>query len=156
MPSIFIPPAPPDPRRLAFSPRRNIGHVNARRRSINLKVAQGLVAASVPTAATVYPFLAAPVYLADVDLFHIFLTATLAVSGSPAGVAIVVQYADGAGNFVAYPGSPFALIMIAGTTIGVIAQPLLIQNYGDVFAVGLQALSPWLGGQLAIFAKGKG
>jgi hypothetical protein len=156
VPSIFIPPQPPDPRRLGFTPRRNVGHHNLRRRVINLKVAQGLAAASVPTAATVYPFLAAPVYLTDVDLFHLVLTATQAVSGSPAGVQIVVQMVDVNGNFAAMPGSPFTLTLIAGATLGQLATPLLVQNFGDLVAVGLQAASPWAAGQLVVGIKAKG
>src|SRR5579875_1033760 len=98
MPSIYIPPTPGDPRRLGFSPRRNIGAVNQRQRTINYKVMQGLAAASVPVAATTYPFLGSPVYLSLLQQFHIFLTATQAVSGTPAGVQIVVQMVDVAGN----------------------------------------------------------
>jgi hypothetical protein len=156
MPSIFIPPQPPDPRRLGFNPRRNIGAVNQRRRVVNLKVAQGLDAQQVPVAATAYPFLAAPLYLADVAVFHIFLTATIAVTGAATGAQIVLQYADGNGNFAAYPGSPFALTLIPGVTSGVLAQPLLVQHHGDLVAIGLQAASPWTSGQLAILVKGKG
>lgn len=156
MPSIFIPSQPPDPRRLGFNPRRNIGAVNQRRRVLNLKVAQGLDAHQVPLAATAYPFLAAPVYLADVDAFHVFLTATIAVAGAASGVQIVLQYADGNGNFTAYPGSPFALTLIPGASSGVLAPPLLVQHHGDLIAIGLQAASPWTSGQLAILVKGKG
>jgi hypothetical protein len=155
MPSIYIPPAPPDPRRLGFNPRRNTGAVNARRRNINLKVMQGLAAASTPAAATAFPFLCGPFYLTDVDLFHVFLTATAAVSGAPAGVQIVVQQSDASGNMTAIAGSPFNLTLLGGTT-GILAAPLLVQNFGDLVAIGLQASTPWAGGTLAVIVKAKG
>ena len=50
-------------------PRRNIGSMNQRQRTINFKVGQGLVAASVPTTATVFPFLCSPVYLSLLQQF---------------------------------------------------------------------------------------
>lgn len=156
MSAIFIPPAPPDPRRLGFNPRRNIGAVNARKRVLNLRLVQGLDAHAVPVAATAYPYLAAPFYLTDVDAFQVFLTAQQAVSGTPSGVQIVVQLTDGYGNFVPAPGSPYALALLPGVTTGVIAQPLAVQSFGELVALGLQASAPWAGGQLAITVKGKG
>lgn len=156
MPSIYIPPQPADPRRLGFSPRRNIGAVNQRQRTVNLKLVQGLVAANTPAAATAYPFLAPPVYVTNLATFHLFLVATQAVSGTPAGVQFVVQLVDVNGNFAAAPGSPYNLTLIPGATTGLIAQPVLVQYVGDLIAVGLQAATPWSGGQLLIGLKGKG
>ena len=155
MPSLYIPPAPPDPRRLGFSPRRNIGAVQQRRRTVNLKVAQGLTASAVPVSATAYPFLAPPVYLSGYDSFLLFLTATIAVTGTPSGVQLVVQVYDVYGNPASAPGSPYTLTML-GTTTGQLAAPLLLQNFGDLLAIGLQATTPWSGGQLALDLKAKG
>ena len=156
MPSIYIPPTPNDPRRLGFSPRRNIGSINQRQRTINYKVGQGLAASSVPVMATVYPFLSSPVYLSLLQQFHVFLTATQAVSGTPAGVQIVVQMVDVSGNFTAMAGSPYAITILGGVTTGLLAAPLLITNHGDLVAIGLQATTPWAGGQLMLSVKGKG
>lgn len=156
MPSIYIPPQPPDPRRLGFNPRRIIGAVNQRQRTVNLKLVQGLNAASVPVAATTYPFLAPPVYLTDLASFHVFIVATGTLSGTPSAVQVVVQLVDVNGNFAAGPGSPFNVTLIAGATTGLIAEPLLVQNVGDLVAIGLQAATPWAGGQLLLGLKGKG
>jgi hypothetical protein len=161
MPSIFIPGQPYDPRKDGFYQRRLTGRAYGNRRTINLKVAQGLSASGIPTAATSYPYLTAPVYLKDVDLFHVLLTAQSTLSGSPAGVQLVVQMAGdytSAGAFVAMPGSPFALTLIGGATApgSVVAAPLLVQNYGDLVAIGLQAASPWAGGTLQLSIKAKG
>ena len=60
-----------------------------------------------------------------------------------------------AGTDFPVPGSPFALTLLGGTT-GVLAVPLLLQNFGDLIAVGLQASSPWSGGTLMVSLKAKG
>ena len=122
MPSIFIPPQPADPRRLGFSPRRNIGAVQQRRRVVALKAVQGISAASVPAAATAYPYLAPPVNLSGFDSFLLTLTATSAVSGTPVGVQLVVQCYDVTNQPVAAPNSPYTLTLFPGVTTGVLAR----------------------------------
>jgi len=156
MPSIFIPPQPADPRRLGFSPRRNIGAVQQRRRVVALKAVQGINAAGVPVAATAYPYLAPPVNLSGFDNFLLTLTATSAVSGTPSGVQLVVQCYDVSNQPVAAPNSPYTLTLFPGVTSGVLAVPILVQNFGDLVAVGIQAATPWTGGQLLLGIKAKG
>lgn len=156
MPSIYIPPQPADPRRLGFSPRRTIGTVQQRRRVCWLKAVQGINAASVPTTATAYPYLAPPVNLSAFESFLLTLTATSAVSGTPAGVQLVVQFYDVTNVPVAAPSSPYSLTLFPGVTTGVLAAPILVQNFGDLVAVGIQAATPWSGGQLLIGIKAKG
>jgi hypothetical protein len=155
MTALYIAAAPPDPRRAGYYPRRNIGGVNLRRRLIDLKLVQGINAAGVPVQATAYPYLAPPVYLSGYDHFLVLLSATGALSGDASGVQLVVQFYDVFSNPVAAPGSPFALTL-TGASLGVVAAPILVQNFGDLVAIGVQAASPWSGGQLGLNLKAKG
>jgi hypothetical protein len=72
------------------------------------------------------------------------------------GVQLVVQCYDVTNQPVAAPNSPYPLILFAGVTTGVLALPILVQNFGDLVAVGIQAATPWTGGQLLLGIKAKG